>query len=149
MLETRGIYRKGTRKSHCDRQLEGGFKWSLQRCCVSENVGDRQELRQVSSSLRFSRSPPGPANSSRSIDLRKTKECEEFEHTVANFVFINDKIFQLERTDYGTRFVHKELFSGLMVPMFWGSVESNVPAMLNSMNEALKRRVERNNIAAE
>ena len=34
-------------------EVDGGFKWSSQRCCVSENVGDRQELRQVSSSLRF------------------------------------------------------------------------------------------------
>lgn len=38
---------------HSDRGVQGGFKWSSQRGCVSRNVGDYQELRQVSSSPRF------------------------------------------------------------------------------------------------
>jgi len=37
---------------HSDRGVQGGFKWSSQRCCVLQNVGDRQELRQVSSILK-------------------------------------------------------------------------------------------------
>ncbi len=61
---------------------------------------------------------------------------------IANFVFTNDKSFELERTNQGTRLIHKELFSGLMVPMFWGKVKANVPAMLDSMNEALRMKVE-------
>ncbi len=35
---------------HSDRGVQGGFKWSSQRCRVSENLGVRRELRQVSSS---------------------------------------------------------------------------------------------------
>jgi len=63
---------------------------------------------------------------------------------MAEFVFTNDKVFELEETTVGTRLVHKELFSGMMVPMFWSSVEKEVPSMLNSMNEALKAKAEKN-----
>jgi hypothetical protein len=38
------------RGHHIDRYSQGGFKWSSQRCCSSESVGDRRRLRQVSSS---------------------------------------------------------------------------------------------------
>ena len=63
---------------------------------------------------------------------------------MAGFVFTNEKIFELEETNTGTRVVHKETFSGMMVPLFWSSVEKEVPSMLNSMNEALKVKVEKN-----
>ena len=61
---------------------------------------------------------------------------------LAGFVFTNDKVFELEATTAGTRVTHKELFSGMLVPFFWPSVEKNVPAMLDSMNEALKFKAE-------
>ncbi len=61
---------------------------------------------------------------------------------MAGFVLSNDKVFELEETASGTRLVHKELFSGLMVPLFWSSVQRGVPTMLNAVNAALKARVE-------
>lgn len=63
---------------------------------------------------------------------------------IAEFVFTNEKIFELEQTSAGTRLIHKELFSGMFVPLFWSSVEKEVPSMLNSMNEALKAKAEKN-----
>jgi len=62
---------------------------------------------------------------------------------MAGFIMTNDKVFELEETSSGTRLIHKELFSGMFVPLFWSSVEKNVPAMLNSMNEALKTKAEK------
>ena len=61
---------------------------------------------------------------------------------VTGFVFTNGKIFELEETSSGTRLVHKETFSGMMMPLMWGKMESGVPPMLNSMNEALKKMAE-------
>jgi len=63
---------------------------------------------------------------------------------MAGFIMTNGKVFELEEIGTGTRLVHKETFSGLMVPMFWGHVEKNVPKMLDSMNEALKTLIEKN-----
>ncbi len=61
---------------------------------------------------------------------------------LAGIAMTNDKVFELEATDTGTRLVHKELFSGMFVPVFWSSAEKNVPTMLNSMNQALKEKAE-------
>jgi len=62
---------------------------------------------------------------------------------MAGIIMTNDKVFELEETDTGTRLVHKELFSGMLVPIFSNNFEENVPTMLNAMNEALKKVVEK------
>ena len=59
------------------------------------------------------------------------------------FLFTNEKVFELEETDSGTRLIHKELFGGVLVPLFWGKFEKHVPAMLNSMNDALRAKAEK------
>ena len=55
----------------------------------------------------------------------------------------NGKILKLDATDSGTRLLHIETFSGMLVPIFWGRFERNVPTMLNAMNGALKEVVEK------
>ena len=62
---------------------------------------------------------------------------------LAGFMFTNDKVFELEETSTGTRLIHLELYSGLMVMMFWNKLNEFVPSMLDSMNEALKIKVEK------
>jgi len=62
---------------------------------------------------------------------------------MSEFLFTNDKVFELEETGTGTRLIHKELFSGMFVPLFWSKFNDNVPSMLKSMNEALKKEVEK------
>ena len=62
---------------------------------------------------------------------------------MAGFIMTNDKVFELEETSTGTRLVHVEAFSGMMVPLFWGKVKENVPDMLNDMNNALKKLAEK------
>lgn len=61
---------------------------------------------------------------------------------MASFLFTNDKIFQLETCEQGTRLIHIEAYKGLMVSMFWAKLAEFVPGMLNSMNEALKATLE-------
>ncbi|MEP0355319.1 SRPBCC domain-containing protein [Paraglaciecola sp.] len=63
-------------------------------------------------------------------------------HMLAGFVFTNDKILTLEETETGTRLIHIETFKGLMAPLMSGSVQKNLPPMLESMNNALKQLVE-------
>ena len=61
---------------------------------------------------------------------------------MAGFIFTNDKVFELHETSTGTRVVHKELFSGLLAPIFCGQMEKGVPPMLEAMNQALKQLAE-------
>ena len=63
---------------------------------------------------------------------------------MAEFLFTNDKVFELEEMGTGTRLIHTEAFSGIIVPMFWSKLDKHVPSMLKSMNEALKILVEKN-----
>jgi len=59
-------------------------------------------------------------------------------HMITGFIFTNYKVLELEKTDSGTRLTHKEMFKGLLAPIFCGQMEKDVPPMLNSMNQALK-----------
>ena len=62
---------------------------------------------------------------------------------MAGFLFTNDKIFELEEMGPGTRLIHRELFSGLLVPMFWSKMNQYALPMLKTMNDALKKIAEK------
>jgi hypothetical protein len=59
-------------------------------------------------------------------------------HMLTGFIFTNYKVLELEESNSGTRLIHKEMFKGLLAPIFCGQMEKDVPPMLNSMNQALK-----------
>jgi len=63
---------------------------------------------------------------------------------MSELIFTNDKVFELKKTSSGTRLIHKETFKGMLTPLFWNKLNSHVPSMLKSMNEALKEKVEKN-----
>lgn len=78
--------------------------------------------------------------------ITELKESEYFHwraQMLAGFIFTNDKIFKLEKTETGTHLTHIETFKGIMAPLMSGSVEKNVPSMLDSMNVALKALAEK------
>ncbi|UCH66579.1 MAG: SRPBCC domain-containing protein [Ignavibacterium sp.] len=60
-------------------------------------------------------------------------------------IFDGEHIFQLEQIDNNkTKFIHRENFSGLLVPLFWKSLNSNTRNGFEAMNKALKEKVELN-----
>ena len=84
----------------------------------------------------------GPKYNPVITELDESKYLRWRAHMLAGFIFTNDKIIQLEQTSSGTRVIHKELFKGMLAPIFCGQMEEGVPPMLNSMNKALKELVE-------
>ena len=87
---------------------------------------------------------PGPKYEPVITVFEPSKNLTWIANMGANFIMTNGKVLELEETSSGTRLIHKETFSGMMVPMMWGKVQQNVPKMLDSMNEALKKLVEEN-----
>ncbi|MCB0383868.1 MAG: SRPBCC domain-containing protein [Bdellovibrionales bacterium] len=85
----------------------------------------------------------GPSYSPKIVELNKPFLFRWRAHMMAGFIMTNDKIFELEATPAGTRLIHKELFKGLLAPIFCSKMEEGVPPMLNSMNQALKELVEK------
>ncbi len=57
-------------------------------------------------------------------------------------LFDGEHVFELEPTSQGTRFVHREEFSGLLVPLLRAKLERDVKPGFEAMNRALKERVE-------
>jgi len=85
----------------------------------------------------------GPNYSPVIIELKEQESFHWRAHMMAGFIFTNDKIFKLEKTETGTHLTHIETFKGLMAPLMSGSVKKNVPSMLDSMNKALKNLAEK------
>ncbi len=57
-------------------------------------------------------------------------------------LFDGGHIFELHPEDGGTRFVQREHFGGLLVPLLWGSMEDATRRGFTAMNEALKAQAE-------
>ncbi len=57
-------------------------------------------------------------------------------------VFDGRHIFELEATGSGTRFVQREEFTGLLVPLFARSLDGKTKAGFEAMNQAIKERAE-------
>ncbi len=86
---------------------------------------------------------PGPVYNPVITELDEPKHLRWKAHMLSGFIFTNYKILELEETGSGTRLIHKELFRGLLAPIFCGQMEEGVPPMLNSMNQALKELAEK------
>lgn len=84
----------------------------------------------------------GPQYKPKVLEMNQPSFFRWRAHMIAGFIFTNDKVFELEEIEGGTRLIHKELFRGLLAPIFCSQMEKGVPPMLNKMNQALKKQVE-------
>jgi hypothetical protein len=57
-------------------------------------------------------------------------------------LFDGRHIFELESTATGTRFVQREEFTGILVPLFARSLDNGTRAGFEAMNRAMKQRAE-------
>ena len=59
-------------------------------------------------------------------------------------IFDGEHIFELRAIDGGqcTRFVHREEFGGVLVPLLWKGLDTDTRRGFEEMNRALKERVE-------
>lgn len=84
----------------------------------------------------------GPNYLAMIVELEEPKTFRWRAKMMSEAVFKNDRIFTLEPTETGTRLIHSEEFSGMMVPIMWGFFETGVPKILGDMNAALKSTLE-------
>lgn len=87
----------------------------------------------------------GPSYKPVVIEVEPNKRFLFRAKMIAGFLFTNEKEFELTPSDQGTHLVHREIFKGLLVPVFCSQMEKGVPVMLNAMNKALKNRIEKKN----
>jgi len=64
---------------------------------------------------------------------------------MTGFLFTNIKVFELQEIDSGTRLIHREEYSGMLMSIFWSKLNKKALPMLESMNKALKIEAEKEN----
>jgi hypothetical protein len=124
--------------------INGWNKWNSTVNTISgeASMGSKLDITMISKEGKGGKD--GPKYSPKFTSLDPQKSFRWTATMMAGFLFTNDKHITLEKTATGTKLVHKELFSGLMVTMMWSQMEKGVPPMLNTFNEALKKEVESN-----
>jgi hypothetical protein len=96
--------------------------------------------------LRIRMKPPG----GRAVTFRPTvmrvvpsREFHWLGHLLFPGLFDGRHIFELiPLEDHRVRFVQREEFHGILVPLLWGSLERQTRQGFHDMNEALKARAE-------
>ncbi len=117
--------------------------WKDWNPIINQASGTASLGSELSMTMRGEDGKGGPKYMPIVINFEEPKFFRWRAKMMAGFLFTNDKVFELEETGSGTRLIHKELFSGMMVPIMWSKFDEGVPPMLNSMNDALKRRAEK------
>jgi hypothetical protein len=75
-------------------------------------------------------------------ELDENKRFSFIGSMMARFMFSAERIFEIEEKGEGTQFIQREIYKGILVPIFWSKLNKRALPMLQSMNEALKRKVE-------
>ncbi len=118
--------------------------WKGWNPIVNQATGAASLGSKLSMTMRGEDGKDGPKYAPIITDFNEPKYFRWRATMMVGFLFTNDKIFELEAIDTGTRLIHIETFSGIMVPMCWSKMEGGVPVMLKEMNAALKTFAEKN-----
>lgn len=90
--------------------------------------------------------PPGQSGMTfqpRLLTVKTNQELRWLGHLFIPGLFDGEHIFELyENTDGTTTFVQRELFTGILVPLFKNMLDKNTYAGFTAMNQALKQRAE-------
>lgn len=101
---------------------------------------------QCGSRLSVTVCPPNNKAMSFKPVVREFKENRKFAwlgRLMFPGVFDGEHSFELIPLDENrTRFIHKETFSGALVPLFWSKLDTDTRQGFDNMNQALKARCE-------
>ncbi|GAB1858733.1 hypothetical protein MHTCC0001_35730 [Flavobacteriaceae bacterium MHTCC 0001] len=76
-------------------------------------------------------------------ELNKNKRFSFIAKMMAEFIFSAERIIELKTIEKETKFIQREIYTGIMVSLFWKKLSTDALDMLNSMNQALKKEVEK------
>ncbi len=119
--------------------LESFSEWNP---FIRQAEGEVKEGRQ----LRIRIEPPGGKAMMFKPTVTSVEPKREFRwlgHFLLPGLFDGEHIFELSSLgEHRTRLNQRETFKGLLVPLFWSSLDTNTRAGFEAMNAALKERAE-------
>lgn len=78
------------------------------------------------------------------VDIDKNKKFAWLGHLMFPGIFDGEHIFEMELLDNGkTKFIQKENFKGILIPLLWKMLDTKTRKGFESMNEALKKEAEK------
>jgi len=117
--------------------------WSKWNPIVNKIEGDLKIGGELSITMSDSKGNNGKKYKSIIVELDENKRFSFIATMMAKFIFSAERIIQLRATEKGTIFTQREIYTGLMVSLFWKKLSTDATEMLNSMNKALKKEVEK------
>lgn len=116
--------------------------WSNWNPIVNKIEGKAEVGSELSITMSDSKGKDGKNYKSVITVIDKNK-CFSFIATMmAKFMFSAERIIELKESQEGTLFIQREIYTGFMVPLFWGKLNKDALPMLHSMNKALKKEAE-------
>ena len=97
------------------------------------------------SRLRVRLQPPGGRPMTfrpRVLRVEPDRELRWLGHVLVSGLFDGEHILRLEPVEGGTRFVQREEFRGLLLPLLWRGLDTKTRAGFEAMNMSLKNRAE-------
>jgi hypothetical protein len=76
-------------------------------------------------------------------ELTTNKRFSFIATMMAKFMFSAERIIEIKQTEKETVFIQREIYTGIMVFLFWKKLSTDAIGMLNTMNQALKKEVEK------
>jgi len=96
--------------------------------------------------IRVFIAPPGSNGMRFRPSVMKYEKNREFRwigHLLYPGLFDGEHCFIIEAIDENrVRFIHMEIFRGILVPILWGSINTETRSGFRAMNDALKERAE-------
>jgi len=117
--------------------------WSNWNPVVNKMEGKFEVGAELSITMSDSKGNDGKKYKSIITEIDEKKGFTFIATMMAKFMFSAERIIELKETQNGTLFIQKENYTGFMVSLFWGKLSTEALEMLNSMNKALKKEVEK------
>jgi len=117
--------------------------WSEWNPIVNKIEGNLKVGEELSITMCSSKGNDGKKYKSVIREIDENKRFSFVATMMAKFMFTADRIIELKKTEEGTLFTQKEIYSGLMVSLFWKKLSTDATEMLHSMNKALKKEIEK------
>lgn len=117
--------------------------WSIWNPTVNKIDGNLKEGSELSITISDSKGNDSKKYKAEITAIEENKRFSFFATMMAKFMFSAHRIIEIEDSEEGVILSQKEVYTGIMVSLFWSKLSTDALEMLNSMNKALKKEVEK------
>ena len=120
--------------------LENWSKWNP----VVNNIHGKLSIGgQLSITMSDSKGNPAKKYKAVITELKKNERFSFIATMMGKFIFSAERTIELKTTNKETILIQREVYTGVMVTLFWKKLSTDALGILESMNKALKQEIEK------